>query len=683
MFQTLQKRIASGQAVSSHRDDKTRFTMSHAMMARVRNLDGLNTLMTTQLARIDATRQTLDRLTQLVEEAQDLARKAQAMETYHIRAFAPNIPISSTTLVNGYAVGARLSLTSDTGENFTYILDRTGITWGDISDALNKANMGVRAEFVPVPNQALTTGLRFVATNGRDFRFDGISDQSVMTNLISGTSVNPATGQLMDGASKAQALFGVGGFVTVGETGLTIGFGGVLVGSKNVWAASAINAGSTLVFEDSDGKPQVLSYSTATTLQTVMDDINHLQAGIKAELVNQSAAGLSTVFSLRNTHGGAMRVLSATGSFGPAGTIGIGAETVRDNPGITTIGVPDPWMGVGIVANGSFEGGALGAGQVAPGWTAVGGGPIGLDNDPARRTHGNQYVQFGGGSNQHGGGIQQVLTTIPGYTYTVSFDLGTSTGTPGSSTPTLHAQAFSGGTVLLDKTVTVATGAAPTNIQTSFTANSAVTTFRLTDITGADALGTTLDLDVDMVQIFVSATPQTGIMSGVDYTPILDLGTQYDMIRSHMSQVLASSSDGSSVNILKGQSLIVPTGEGGQTYITGNDLSVSGTLSMSTTGARWCLPAKIQSTLTECARALSVLQDQQTQLGNWQATLKTLHDIQNDHARALDVLSDDLVGNNMADDAAQLEQIGLQIAATTQALRLRNNFLKGYSKMLP
>jgi len=332
LFQTSQKRVSTGKWVFGAADDATRYKMSETMLGRARQLDALNNNVSLGLKTLEATDNTLKQMIGLVESAQELARKAQAEGAAGIRGITSGVNISATTAVAGYAVGATLSITSDGGANFNFTFTKTGITWGEVADALNSANIGVMAEFIP-GTAANQTNIRFFSTNGKDFKFDGSSTQTVMDDLDNASWVAPSGGQVMTAATHPNNLFAnPGAAATATETGFVVSHGGVATGSKTgITTATAIAANSLLVFEDGNGQTRTLNYAAATTVATVISDINNLNAGVKAEIYNPGG-GTTNQFRLRNTNGGNITITAATGAFAAAGTIGFTPGTAYAAP---------------------------------------------------------------------------------------------------------------------------------------------------------------------------------------------------------------------------------------------------------------------------------------------------------------------------------------------------------------
>lgn len=327
-FQLSQKRVATGKNVFGAADDATRYKMSETMLGRSRQIETVNNNISLSLKTLEATDKTLGNIIGLVESAQGLVRKAQAEGAASLRSVTPAGNVNSATS-SGSNVGSRFSITTDDGKNFTYTASAAGVSWGTIVDALNSANIGVQAEFVP-STTAGATNLRFKSTSGKDFSFDAITDQVIMTTL--GAITSP-TGQTYN----ADNLFTLGTATPgAGETGLSISYGGRVLGAKTgLTTASTITAGSTLTYRDGNGQTRTFVAGAADTLATFMTSVNNLNAGIKAELVNNGAAanGTSNFLSLRNTNGGNIEILSATGAFADTNAIGFTAAAGASTTG--------------------------------------------------------------------------------------------------------------------------------------------------------------------------------------------------------------------------------------------------------------------------------------------------------------------------------------------------------------
>lgn len=319
LFGVTQKRVASGKKVFGAIDDAELFRTSETLLGRATQIDTLNANIALGLSQLDATDKTLTQMISLVQQAADRVSAAQNAGTVGSRSTTSPTVIAPTTTVTGAVIGSRLSITSDGGRNFTYTFNSTTVTWGEIANALNAANIGVQADFVQV-GAAGQYNLVFRSSNDKDFTFDGTSDENVMDDLAGLTSPN--------GQGFFPANIFANGIALPGgaETGFTVGYGGQVVGNAGggVTGATAVAAGSSMVFVDGLGTYRTLTYGAATTVSQVMTDINALGAGIKAELVNQSGgAGGPLQLRLRNLNGGDMKIVSASGDFALAGALGL------------------------------------------------------------------------------------------------------------------------------------------------------------------------------------------------------------------------------------------------------------------------------------------------------------------------------------------------------------------------
>ena len=331
-FQIAQKRVSTGKMVFGAADDTTRYKMSETMLGRSRQISDVNNNISLALKTLEATDKTLKSMIGLVESAQNLIRKAQAEGAAGVRGVTSTANLPATALVGGSIANDRFSITSDSGKNFTYTFQNATTTWGEVIDALNSANIGVMGEFVP-GTAANSTNIRFYSNNGKDFQFDPTSDDGIMNTL---TGMTTPTGQTFSGTNLFTTAVAAPG---AGETGFTVGYGGRVLGTKTaVTAATTVGtAASTLVFQDGNGQTRTLTYAVATALSVVMSDINNLNAGVKAELVNQTgAAGTGgQVLRLRNSNGGNMEIFAATGDFvtnlGLAASSGFAAPLSSNN----------------------------------------------------------------------------------------------------------------------------------------------------------------------------------------------------------------------------------------------------------------------------------------------------------------------------------------------------------------
>jgi flagellin len=333
MFQVSQKRVSTGKMIFSAADDATRYTMSETMLGRSRQLDSVNNNISIGLKSLEATDKTLNNMIKQLEAAQELVRSAQSAGAENLRSATPTANISAATTVGGSAANDVFSITSDGGQTFTYTFQNATTTWGTVVDALNSANIGVRAEFVA---NGANSNIRFFATNGRDFTFNNISDEGVMATL---TALTSPTGQTFN----ANNLFTAGTTVPAGtETGFTIAYGGTRLATKTgITTASAIAANSSLVVMDGNGQVRTFNYTGASTVNQFIADVNGSNSGLRAEIINQ---GGLTQLRIRNTNGGNMQILAGSGDFTGANigftvSTGYAAPLSTDNSSRLTLGV--------------------------------------------------------------------------------------------------------------------------------------------------------------------------------------------------------------------------------------------------------------------------------------------------------------------------------------------------------
>lgn len=329
LFQLTQKRVASGKRIFGSADDTTLFKSSETLLGRSRQLSDINNNISGALSTLEATNATLESMTNLVESALTLARKAQSEGGAGLRSTTTTANINNTSIVTGVVVGSRFSITADDGRNFNYTFNSVTTTWGEVVNALNAANIGVTADFIP-STTAGQTNLRFTSRQNKDFTFDAVSDENVMDDLV---GLSSPTGQVFTPANLfANGLAAPG----AGESGFTIAYGGHITGNAGggVTMATAIAAGSTFTFVDGNGNFRSLSYPGATTVSGLITDISAMGAGTRAELVNHSgAAGGPLQLRLRNMNGGDMTIVSASGDFAAAGSLGLnGPQTGFDAP---------------------------------------------------------------------------------------------------------------------------------------------------------------------------------------------------------------------------------------------------------------------------------------------------------------------------------------------------------------
>lgn len=323
LLELTQKRVASGKSIFTSADDTARYRLSENLLTRSRQLEALNNNISLGLATLQTTDNTLSQMLRLVQSAIDLTFAAQNEGANGIKSTQSTAALSSNSVVTGVSVGSVFSITSDSGRNFSYTFNSTAVTWGEIINTLNVANIGVYGEFVPGTVTG-TTNIRFRSTNDEDFRFDPVTDRNVMDDLVGLTT---PTGQIFNPVN----LFANGlAAPAAGETGFTVGFGGHITGTAGggVTLATVIPAGSSIGFIDGNGQPQSISYPLGSTVAQFITDVTSLGAGIKAELVNQSGgAGGPTQLRIRNMNGANLNVYSAAGGFAAAGALGFPGTT--------------------------------------------------------------------------------------------------------------------------------------------------------------------------------------------------------------------------------------------------------------------------------------------------------------------------------------------------------------------
>ncbi len=324
LLDLTQKRVASGKSIFSSADDTTRYRLSENLLTRSRQLESLNNNISLGLATLETTDNTLKQMLGLVKSALDLVGRAQNEGSNGVRSATSTAPLDPNSVVTGVVIGSRFSITSDSGKTFTYNFNSTSVTWGEIANALNAANIGVVADFVPGAT-AGTSNIRFRAMNDKDFNFDAVTDQAVMDDLAGLTT---PTGQVFN----PNNLFANGVAAPVaGESGFTLAYGGHVTGNVGggVTGATVIPGGSSIVFEDGNGSYRTVNYGAATTVGQFIIDVTSLGAGIKAELVNQGGGpGGPLQLRLRNMNGGNMNIVAASGAFATAGALGMpGAVT--------------------------------------------------------------------------------------------------------------------------------------------------------------------------------------------------------------------------------------------------------------------------------------------------------------------------------------------------------------------
>jgi flagellin len=332
LFQISQKRVATGKSIFGAADDATKYGMSETMLARSKNINRVNNNISTALKTLESTDLALKQIRNLLSQMNDMATDALNAGSQTTIAATPTNNLAETTTVNGASTGHRLSITSDNGRNFTYTFAGSSgaTTWGQVAQALNNANIGVTMRF-----EVNGTGSRLVleSTDGKTgFTIDGTSNTVVVddfsTGLNSGYDGTYAASRFNTATS---APTGFGGSVPYG---LRFGTGGAVQMASAI-PGSSVAAGSSITFLGADGVARTWSTATAKNLDAVVNEINALNSGVKAEFI-QTAAGNFRI-GLRNLSGNAMTVLNGTGGFDSAtGTARFNAASavpvVQGNP---------------------------------------------------------------------------------------------------------------------------------------------------------------------------------------------------------------------------------------------------------------------------------------------------------------------------------------------------------------
>ncbi|MCZ8184871.1 MAG: flagellin, partial [Beijerinckiaceae bacterium] len=291
-------------------DDATKYTMSETMLSRSSNLNRVNNNISTALKTLESTDLALKQIRNLLQQMNTMASDALNAGSATTVQATSTANIADTTTINGGTTGHRFSITSDNGKNFTYTVNGTNgaTTWGQVAQALNNANIGVTMRF-----EVNGTGSRILleATDGKTgFTIDGSSSQQVVDDisagLTSGYDSTYAASKFVNGTSTPT------GFGGSNPMGLRFGTGGAL-STASTFAGSSVAAGSSLSFLGADGVARTWSTTTVKNLDTVVAEINAMNAGVKAEFV-QSATGQFRV-ALRNLQGNAITVLNGTGAF--------------------------------------------------------------------------------------------------------------------------------------------------------------------------------------------------------------------------------------------------------------------------------------------------------------------------------------------------------------------------------
>ncbi|MGL5448611.1 MAG: hypothetical protein ACRDBL_14985 [Rhabdaerophilum sp.] len=220
----------------------------------------------------------------------------------------PTSYIERETVVSGAGNGMRLSLTTDSGQNFTFTFGMSASTtsWGEVADALDAANIGLKMRFDE--NLIGSPRMTLYSTDGKSgFRIDGTSSRQVVDDLFG--IVSP-----YDGAFSAQKFADGANRPVVGlaakEQGMTFGIG---ASYQSRGIAGPISVGSSISFIDSDGITRSWRASGSNTSPLAfMQEIRGFGSNVMAEYTSEQK------IRLRSTDGTELRILSATGDFDPA-----------------------------------------------------------------------------------------------------------------------------------------------------------------------------------------------------------------------------------------------------------------------------------------------------------------------------------------------------------------------------
>ena len=156
--------------------------------------------------------------------------------------------------------------------------------------------------------------------------------------------------------------------------------------------------------------------------------------------------------------------------------------------------------GNSIINNGSFESGTTG-------WTASGNYTIASTANstvPLNPTDGSNVIRFNDLNRTPNGVLTQTFATVPGTTYTLSFDVGAS-ALSSTSEQRLQLAVQGAGASLISQTISVfgkGTGTSWTNKSYTFTANSTATTLRFSDVSPSTRH---IDLVLDNVRVVRSS----------------------------------------------------------------------------------------------------------------------------------------------------------------------------------
>ncbi|MCA0399621.1 MAG: hypothetical protein LCH38_02265 [Proteobacteria bacterium] len=334
LFQVSQKRVATGKSIFGAADDATRYTMSQTMLSRSKNINAVNNNISTALKTLESTDNTLKQVRNLLQQMNSMATQALNAGSTPTVAATPTANVGDTTFVTGYSAGMRLSITSDTGKNFTFNFGAStggtgssaNIRWGDVANALNSANIGVEIKFDT--SNAAAPRLILRSTDGKTgFSIDGSSSQQVVDDL---TGINSGYDGTYVASKFANGSVMPTGFAATTPNGMKFGTGGAVTTASSLPGTGA-SANSSISFVGADGVARTWSTTTAKGYDAVVAEINAMNSGVKAEF---AAGGF---LRLRKLDGTAMTVLNGTGNFDSnagAGRFNVtaGMPVVQGNP---------------------------------------------------------------------------------------------------------------------------------------------------------------------------------------------------------------------------------------------------------------------------------------------------------------------------------------------------------------
>ncbi|PXW89886.1 uncharacterized protein DUF642 [Nitrosomonas sp. Nm84] len=152
-----------------------------------------------------------------------------------------------------------------------------------------------------------------------------------------------------------------------------------------------------------------------------------------------------------------------------------------------------------LIADGGFEASPAGFGKVGVAWTLTGAG--GVDTTASRTAEGSKYFAFDGWANSHDAVLSQGINTVVGQIYTLKFKAAVYGLTTADAQ--IKMEALNGTTLVDSETVAIKNGM--TEYSMTFTATSAHTAIRLSDVSPKGQ--SNFDIDVDAVSLTASTTP--------------------------------------------------------------------------------------------------------------------------------------------------------------------------------